>query len=78
MVARGLISENFERILNEDSMPSSTKTLFGSFGKIRSSLALCRISQKEEQIIYCKSAGSTVYSAVQWNRILGHWTLGQW
>ena len=39
-----LKSENFELIVNEESTPSSTKALSGSFGKMCSAQALCNIS----------------------------------
>jgi len=49
-VAKGLRSENFE-----ESMPSLTKTLSGSFGKVHSSQALRKISQKERNIFTVKA-----------------------
>ena len=40
--------------MDEESTPSSTKTLSGSFGKVYSLKALCKITQKERENIIMK------------------------
>ena len=54
-VARGLRSENFGFIVSEESLPSSIKTLSGSFGEVHSSQALRKIYLKETKIFIVKA-----------------------